>query len=269
VQIYNDDIFLSDIPHSGASGSELLREAPFRRTHFSSRDFLACYYSKDRDFGYVGSLNHEEADGPRSKMDLWKILNSTETDPANHCVRPLSPPSYMKTASTKLGSAPITDDAKAVSACSSHVGGADSDTAMLESAPCASPASFATRPKSSADVINEVSGSTSGFSVAGDEAEGVQAGEEVQAPVPVLVPRSGASSVIAAIETMIGTIVKSLLANQGPCMILKTKKRSDTSSEAADGQDIGLNQVKFLGPSQQEAWRFSKRFLMHCRHSKS
>jgi hypothetical protein len=238
-------------------------------THSSSRDLLPFYHSKDRNICHIESLDHDRADGPRFTMDLWKILNSTETNPAHRFVRPLSPPSYIRSASTELGSAPITDDAEAISACSSHVGGADSDTAMLESAPCASPASFATRPKSSADVINEVTGSTSGFSVAGDEAEGVQAGEEVQAPVPVLVPRSGASSVIAAIETMIGTIVKSLLANQGPCMILKTKKRSDTSSEAADGQDIGLNQVKFLGPSQQEAWRFSKRFLMHCRHSKS
>ncbi len=238
-------------------------------THSSSRDLLPFYHSKDRNFCHIESLNHDRADGPRFTMDLWKILNFTETNPAHRFVRPLSPPSYIRSASTELGSAPITDDAEAVSACSSHVGGADSDTAMLESAPCASPASFTTRPKSSADVINEVTGSTSGFSVAGDEAEGVQAGKEVQAPVPVLVPRSGASSVIAAIETMIGTIVKSLLANQGPCMILKTKKRSDTSSEAADGQDIGLNQVKFLGPSQQEAWRFSKRFLMHCRHSKS
>ncbi len=261
-------MFLSDIPHSGASGSELLREAPFRRTQFSSRDLLPFYHSKDRNFRHIESLDHDRADGPRFTMDLWKILNSTETNPAHRFVRPLSPPSYIRSASTELGSAPITDNAEAVSACSSHVGGADFDTAMLESAPCASPASFATRPKSSVDVINEVTASTSVFSVAGEEAEGVQAGEEVQAPVPVLVPRSGASSVIAAIETMIGTIVKSLLANQGPCMVLKTKKRSCASSETGGRLDIGLNQVKFLGPSQQEAWRFSKRFLVRSRNSK-
>jgi len=199
-------------------------------------------------------------------MDLWKILNSTETDPANHCVRPLSPPSYMKTASTKLGSAPITDDAEAVSACSSHDGSANTDTAMVEPAPCASHASFATRPYSPSDVIDEVTGSTSGFSVAGDEAENVQATEEVQALVPVLVSRSGASSVIAAIEKLIQIIVESLLAKQGPSITLKTKKRPGTSSEVGDGQDVGLNEVKFLGSSQQEAWRFSKRLFMCCRN---
>jgi len=201
-------------------------------------------------------------------MDLWKILNPTGSDPANHCVRPLSPPSYIKNAFTELGSAPITDDAEAVSACSPHDGGADTNTAMVEPAPCASRASFATRPYSPSDVIDEVTGSTSGFSIAGEEAEDVQAGEEVQAPVPVLVSRSGASSVIAAIEQMIQIIVESLLAKQGPCIILKTKKRSGTSSGAGDRQDIGLNQVKFLGPSQQEAWRFSKRLFKHCRNTK-
>lgn len=193
-------------------------------------------------------------------MDLWKILNSTVTDPANKCVRPLSPPSYTKTAFTELGSAPLTDNAEAVNGSSSHGVGADADITMLEPAPCASPASFATRPKSPADAINEVTGSTSGFSIAGATAEDVQVGEQVQAPEPVLVSRGGASSVIAAIEKKMEIIVESLLAKQGPSITLKTKKRSGTSSEAGDREDTGLNQVKFLGPSQQEAWRFSKRF---------
>lgn len=198
-------------------------------------------------------------------MDLWKILNTTTTDPANKCVRPLSPPSYIEIPSTELGSAPLTDDAEVVNGGSPHGVGADADTTMFEPAPCVSPAAFATRPKSPADVINEVTGSASGFSIASDKAEGVSVGEQVQAPGPVLVSRGRASSVIVAVEKKMEMVVKSLLAKQGPSITLKTKKRSGTSSEAGDRQDIGLNQVKFLGPSQQEAWRFSKRLFMHCR----
>lgn len=198
-------------------------------------------------------------------MDLWKILNPTGSDPANHCVRPLGSPSYIKSASTELGSAPITDDLEAVNACSPHHGGTDPDLAMGEPAPCASGASITTRLKSPADMIDEVTSSTSGFNVADTEAEGEQSGGENEAPGPVLVSRTGASSVIAAIEKMVETIVESLLAKKGPTITLKTKKRSGTSSVAEDGQDVGLNQVKFLGPSQQEAWRFSKRLWMQCR----
>ena len=197
-------------------------------------------------------------------MDLWKILNPTGPDPANHCVRAHSPPSYIKPALTELGSASITDDAEAVNGCSSHDGGADTDTAMVEPASCTSPAPILRAAKSPAEVIDEVSGSSRGFNIAYAEAEGVQLGEEAEAPVP----RSGALSVIAAIEKKMEIIVKSLLAEQGPFITLKTKKLSGTSSVAGDGQDVGFNQVKFLGPSQQEAWRFSKRSLMHCRNAK-
>lgn len=202
-------------------------------------------------------------------MDLWKILNSTGSDAANHWVRPLGSPSYTNSAPTKLGSAPITDGVEAVSACSSHYGGDDPDIAMVEPAPCASRASIAMRPKSPAGMIDEVTSSTSGFNVADAEAEGVQSGEENEAPGPVFVSRSGASSVIAAIEKMIETIVESLMAKQGPSITLKTKKRSGTSSVAGDRQDIGFNQVKFLGPSQQEAWRFSKRMIIGASNAES
>jgi len=191
-------------------------------------------------------------------MDLWKILNSTGTDPNVQSPRPTS---YMSVGTTELSSASIPSDAEVVGERSSHKTGTDADTTMVESAPCASAASLPMRPQSPTGVIDEScspAGNISGLSIAGDEAEDVQLGETVQVPVLVLVPRSGASLVIAAIEKQFETIVENLLAKQGPWVTLKTKKRSGTLSEAGDGQDVGLNPVKFLGPSQQEAWRFSK-----------